>query len=99
MIADEPAETGTMSAVHADGQQAGAFYTADLAAAHHDRFGQVALDAAAHLLAWLAGRGIRGGRVMDLGCGSGILLGQVAAAGYEVSGVDLSADMVALARR
>lgn len=88
-----------MSAAHHDGQQAGAFYAADLAAAHHDRFGRVALDAAAHLLACLAGHGLPGGRVVDLGCGSGLLLARLAAAGYAVSGVDLSADMVALARR
>jgi SAM-dependent methyltransferase len=88
-----------MGVVHYEGHQADAFYAADLAAAHHDRFGSLAHDAAAHLLTYLRRHGVRGGRVMDLGCGSGLLLAQLATAGYAVSGVDVSADMVALARR
>jgi SAM-dependent methyltransferase len=88
-----------MGTVHDDGQLRGGFYAADLAAAHHDRFGWIAHDAAAYLLTWLARHGLPRGRVMDMGCGSGLLLAEVAAAGYEVSGVDVSADMVALARR
>lgn len=37
-------------------------------------------------------------RVLDLGCGSGELLGFLAAHGLEVTGVDREADMLALAR-
>lgn len=39
-----------------------------------------------------------GARVVDLGCGSGGLTGQLAARGYRVTGVDASAEMLALAR-
>lgn len=88
-----------MNAALSNGEPASAFYAAGLAVAHHERFGQIAHAGAAHLLAWLASHGVRGGHVMDLGCGSGLLLGRLAAAGYAVSGVDLSPDMVALARR
>jgi len=37
-------------------------------------------------------------RVLDLGCGSGELLGLMSERGFQVTGVDLAADMLALAR-
>jgi trans-aconitate methyltransferase len=40
-----------------------------------------------------------GERILDLGCGTGQLTAQIAAAGAEVVGVDLSAEMIAAARR
>lgn len=40
-----------------------------------------------------------GARVLDVGCGTGALTACIAARGYEVSGIDASADMVAAARR
>ncbi|WP_018684184.1 class I SAM-dependent methyltransferase [Actinokineospora enzanensis] len=40
-----------------------------------------------------------GGPVLDAGCGTGRLIGHLAAAGLDVSGVDLSAEMLAIARR
>lgn len=39
-----------------------------------------------------------GSRVVDLGCGNGALTEQLAACGYDVTGVDASAEMLALAR-
>jgi SAM-dependent methyltransferase len=74
------------------------FYGADQAAIHHERFGALAAGAAVDLLDALAGAGLHGGTVVDLGCGSGILARVVADAGYDVVGVDLSPAMVALAR-
>ena len=44
-------------------------------------------------------RGITDGLVIDLGCGSGILSGVVAGAGYRALGIDISEGMVALARK
>lgn len=38
---------------------------------------------------------IPSGRVLDVGCGTGIVAGRLAAAGYEVTGVDPSAGMLA----
>jgi SAM-dependent methyltransferase len=40
-----------------------------------------------------------GGLVIDLGCGSGILSREVADAGYDVLGIDISPAMIDLARR
>lgn len=74
------------------------YYGAAQAAIHHERFGHLAAMAAADLLASLRDAGHSTGTVVDLGCGSGILARIVGDAGYDVVGVDLSDDMVALAR-
>jgi SAM-dependent methyltransferase len=47
----------------------------------------------------LAGAGVHGGFVVDLGCGSGPLAAALVRAGHRVLGLDLSPAMVALARR
>lgn len=74
------------------------FYGADQARIHHERFGDLAADAARLVVGRLAAAGHVTGFVTDLGCGSGILAAQLLAAGYLVEGVDLSPAMVALAR-
>ena len=74
------------------------FYGADQAAIHHEAFGDLAAQAAAHLLRALDAAGLHEGTVVDLGCGSGILARIVSEAGYDVRGVDISQDMIALAR-
>lgn len=88
----------------ARGTEAGAagasgYYGATLARLHHEHFGQLAESAARELLARLDRAGFTGGRVVDLGTGSGILARAVGADGYDVFGVDISPAMVALARR
>lgn len=40
-----------------------------------------------------------GSRVIDLGCGNGTLTAKLAAMGYDVTGIDASSDMIALARK
>jgi SAM-dependent methyltransferase len=72
-------------------------YGDDLAAVHHQAYGAVALAAADVLLAQLAARH-RGGTIVDLGCGSGVLARRVLDAGFRVFGVDVSRSMVDLAR-
>src|SRR5689334_18189092 len=74
------------------------FYGPDQAAIHHERFGALAADAARLVLGELHRAGIRSGTVVDLGSGSGIYAAALIDAGYDVVGVDLSPDMVALAR-
>ena len=74
------------------------YYGPDQAQIHHTRFGDLAADAACLLIERLDAVGLTDGHVMDLGCGSGILAAALIAAGYEVTGVDISSAMIDLAR-
>jgi SAM-dependent methyltransferase len=74
-------------------------YATDLAYIHDAGFGDFARKAAPGLLALLRRQGILAGLVVDLGCGSGIWARALVDAGYSVLGVDISADMIRLARR
>jgi SAM-dependent methyltransferase len=73
-------------------------YGPDLAHVHDAAFGDWAREAAPFVLARLREARIEDGLVVDLGCGSGIWAGELLGAGYEVLGVDTSADMLALTR-
>jgi SAM-dependent methyltransferase len=73
-------------------------YRNDLAYIHDAGFGFVAAAAATAVIETLRKSGIKRGLVVDLGCGSGIFAGHIAAAGYDVLGYDQSAAMVRLAR-
>lgn len=59
---------------------------------------RVALAAAGELIDQLHRRGISEGLVVDLGCGSGLTARRLTDAGYDVVGVDISQEMVELAR-
>jgi SAM-dependent methyltransferase len=74
------------------------YYGADQAAIHHERFGSLAREAATLVQQRLSAAGITGGVVVDLGSGSGIFARAMTNAGFDVIGVDISADMVAIAR-
>lgn len=74
------------------------FYGAAQARIHHERFGNLAREAAELVRERLGAAGLTQGTVVDLGCGSGIYAAAMSAAGYEVIGCDLSPDMVELAR-
>src|SRR5215831_1554392 len=74
-------------------------YQRDLAYVHDVGFGRFAEGAAAGVLRILRAAGICGGLVVDLGCGSGLWARRLTDAGYSVLGIDLSADMIALARK
>jgi SAM-dependent methyltransferase len=58
----------------------------------------VARGAAEELLRRLAGAGLHAGTVVDLATGSGIVSRWVIEAGYDACGVDISPDMIELAR-
>ena len=77
----------------------GNLYRRDLASIHHQGFGDFARRAAPALLQALREAGLAGGRVVDLGCGSGIWLEALGRAGYQAVGVDPSPAMLRLARR
>jgi SAM-dependent methyltransferase len=74
-------------------------YRDDLAHVHDAGFGGLSRAAAWHLLGELRRRRIAEGTVVDLGCGSGLLCAELAAAGFDTVGFDLSESMVELARR
>jgi len=74
-------------------------YGIDLAYIHDAGFGHIATNAAAFLLGLLRQRRKDTGLVIELGCGSGISAEAIAAAGYDVLGFDISADMIALAQQ
>lgn len=73
-------------------------YGTDLAHIHDTGFGDFARDTAPGLIRRLHAAGIRDGVVLDLGCGSGIWAAELLDAGYDVVGIDLSEDLLAIAR-
>lgn len=74
-------------------------YQRDLAYVHNVGFGAFAERSGPAVLKLLRKAGISKGLVIDLGCGGGLWARRLADVGYEVSGVDISADMIALARK
>jgi SAM-dependent methyltransferase len=74
-------------------------YKTDVAWIHHVGFGDFARSAGAEVLKILRRGAIRGGTLVDMGCGSGIFAAMAERAGFHVVGVDISPAMVALARR
>jgi SAM-dependent methyltransferase len=71
------------------------YYRADLARIHHLGFGFHADDTAPGVLALL--EPIRGGLVVEIGCGSGLLTRQLVDAGHRVVATDASPAMLNLA--
>ena len=72
------------------------YYQHDLALVHHRGYGQYA-DHCAPGIEDLLSR-VRGGLVLELGCGSGALTRHLLAAGHRVIATDASPDLLALAR-
>ncbi|SVC54106.1 uncharacterized protein METZ01_LOCUS306960, partial [marine metagenome] len=75
------------------------FYTKYLANIHDTGFGFFAKGASKGILEILRENNIREGHIVDLGCGSGILAKSLADNGYTITGVDLSHDMITLAKK
>lgn len=73
-------------------------YRTDLAHIHDAGFGALARSAATMLVNALRRQGTHSGLVVDFGCGSGITAQAVSDAGYEVLGIDLSTDLIEIAR-
>jgi SAM-dependent methyltransferase len=74
------------------------FYDHDLAVVHSSGFVDLSLAGGALVLEELRRSGLAGGLLVDLGCGAGEWAGLASAGGLEVIGVDVSADMIELAR-
>lgn len=76
----------------------GEWYGEDLAYIHDVGFSGFVLGATPGILEILTQHGIYEGRVVDLGCGSGSLARELTGAGYRVLGIDISEEMIAIAR-
>jgi SAM-dependent methyltransferase len=76
-----------------------ALYDHDLAYVHDVGFTGFADGAAPGLLSLFADAGVEEGRIVDLGCGTGIWAERLTDAGYQVVGLDVSPAMIELARR
>ena len=74
-------------------------YKDALAYIHDVGFGDFARNSAPGLLQILRRGGITTGLVVDLGCGSGLWARELADGGYDVLGIDISAAMIAIARK
>ena len=74
-------------------------YSADLAYIHDVGFGDFARNSAPGLLEILRRSRVNAGLVVDLGCGSGLWARELAHAGYDVLGIDISAAMISIARK
>ena len=74
-------------------------YEADLAYTHDAGFSDLARTAANRVVAQLRRRRMVEGLIVDVGCGSGVAARRFVRAGYDVLGLDVSRDMLALARR
>jgi SAM-dependent methyltransferase len=76
----------------------GSLYTEDLAYIQAAAFGGVAQGAAPEVLRLLNTVAIQVRRVVDVGCGAGPLTAALIHAGFEVTGIDKSAELLAIAR-
>ena len=74
------------------------YYRRDLALVHHLGFGFHADACAPDILTLLEPIGARGGLVVELGCGSGLLTKYLVEAGHQVIATDASPAMVDIAR-
>lgn len=75
------------------------WYREDLAYIHDVGFGDYALGSAPGILKILDRNRIRDGLVVDLGCGGGLWAKELAEAGYRVLGIDVSGQMIEIARK
>ncbi len=74
------------------------YYGVDLAYIHDVGHGDNAVKSAPGIVATLREHGITTGRIVDLGCGSGLSAQALSRCGYQVWGIDWSAALIAIAR-
>ena len=76
-----------------------AFYRRPLAQIHHHDYTETALAAAKVVNKLLYNSFSFSAHIVDLGCGSGVLLKEIAAHGHQTTGIDASADLLTIAQR
>lgn len=74
-------------------------YKPDLAYIHDVGFADIARHAAPVVISLLRDRGIKEGKIVEFGCGSGLSAQKLIDAGYDVLGIDLSEGMLEIARQ
>lgn len=74
------------------------YYAGDLAYIHAQSFEGLAQGAAPHIVQRLRSAPARIHRVLDIGCGAGPLTAALAVAGFDVTGIDVSAGLLEIAR-
>ncbi|WP_013320694.1 class I SAM-dependent methyltransferase [Gloeothece verrucosa] len=75
------------------------WYKEDLAYIHDVGFSEFALKSAPGILEILQQNLIQTGLIVELGCGSGLLTQELVKANYQVLGIDISPEMIAIARQ
>jgi len=75
------------------------YYEEDLAYIHHVGFSALAHEASPWIVSKLRRAGIKKGTIVELGCGGGVLLAALTAAGYETLGIDASAPILDIASK
>ncbi|HMC75460.1 MAG TPA: class I SAM-dependent methyltransferase, partial [Terriglobales bacterium] len=73
-------------------------YERDLAYVQAAGFGSLAQGAATEIIGRLQSSSVQLRRVMDVGCGAGVLTKALTDAGFEVTGIDTSAELLEFAR-
>lgn len=73
------------------------YYRKHLAYIHDTYYGDIARNAAQEILDNLRTRSLK--KVIDLGCGSGILASVLSKNGMEVTGIDISLDLLEIAKK
>jgi SAM-dependent methyltransferase len=74
-------------------------YQQDLAYVHASAFGDLARGAAPEVVRRLRSASVEVQQVLDIGCGAGPLSRELVDAGFSVTGIDPSADLLTLARQ
>jgi SAM-dependent methyltransferase len=92
------AKTAVIEEILSRTRNAESLYGQDLAYIHAAAFGGLASGAAPEILRRLKSAAIPVRRVIDVGCGAGPLTAALIQAGYEVTGIDSSAELLSIAR-